>query len=198
MAQALKHAWWTLLLRGTLAVIFALLLLFAPDITLATGAFSFTILFGMYALVDGLSTIMSNLMRRQGQWGLLLLLGIIAIIVGLVALGNPLIFSLLTITLMVYIMAFKAIAGGIVEIFSAWQLRQEIDNEWMMALSGLFALVFGLILLRYPIMGVEVLVLLAAFYLVITGVLQIILAFNVHGWSGKVDALNANISGAKR
>lgn len=47
MANTLKQTWWTLLLRGITAILFALLLLFAPGLTLATGIFSFVILFGV-------------------------------------------------------------------------------------------------------------------------------------------------------
>jgi len=182
MANLLKKTWWVLILRGISALIFALLLLFAPGITLATGIFSFVFLFALYALVDGISTIVGAVMRREGQWFLLLFFGIISVIAGLVALGNPLLFGILTITLMVYIIAFKSIAGGIVEMISAWQLRHEIDNEWLLALNGLFGVLFGLILLRRPITGVEVLILLTAFYLLISGMMQIVIGIKLRGW----------------
>ena len=83
MANTLKQTWWTLLLRGIVAILFALLLLFALGITLATGLFSFVILFGVYALIEGFATIAGSLMTREGQWFLLLLLGVINVIFGL-------------------------------------------------------------------------------------------------------------------
>ncbi|MFZ4814939.1 MAG: HdeD family acid-resistance protein [Phototrophicaceae bacterium] len=191
MANVLKQAWWSLLLRGIAAIVFALVLIFAPGLTLATGIFSFAVLFGVYALVDGVATAVGAITRREGQWFLMLLLGIIGVIAGATALGNPFLFGAVTITLMIYIFAFKAIAGGIVEMISAWQLRQEIDNEWMLALNGLFSVLFGLILFRRPITGLEVLILITSFYLLISGVMQIILAFKVRGWSGQLSAVKA-------
>lgn len=197
MTSILKRAWWSILLRGVAAILFALLLVFAPGVTLATGALSFVLLFAIYALVDGIGTIVGSLMRREGQWFLLLLMGVVSVIAGLAALGNPLLFAVISVTIMVYIFAFKAIAGGIVEIISAWQLRQEIDNEWLLMLNGLFSLLFGLILLRRPITAIEVLVLFAAFYLLITGVLQVVLAFKLRGMAGKIeDAVTAVKSAA--
>lgn len=187
MATVLKRAWWTVLLRGIVAVIIGLLLLLAPGMTLATGALSVVILFGVYALVDGGAHIFSAVTRREGEWVLVLILGIVGVLAGLIALANPLLFALVTVTLMIYIIAFKAIAGGIVEMISAWQLRREIDNEWMLMLSGLFSLLFGLILLARPITGLEVLLLLVSFYLLVTGVLAIILSFKLRGWSDKLD-----------
>ncbi|MEO1290292.1 MAG: DUF308 domain-containing protein [Chloroflexota bacterium] len=185
MADILKKAWWVLLLRGISAILFALLLIFAPELTLVGGLFSLVILFAIYALVDGISTIVGAVMHREGQWILLLLWGIISVIAGLVALGTP-VFSLLvvfTLTIMIYIVAFRSIIGGIVEIYSAWKLRQEIDSEWLLAINGVFAVLFGLILLARPITGIGVLVILTAFYLLMTGVMQIILGFKVRGWS---------------
>lgn len=193
MTDILKKAWWVLLLRGISAILFALLLLFVPGLTLATGLFSFVFLFAIYALVDGISTIVGAVMNREGQWGLVLLWGIISVIAGIMALSTP-VFSLLvvfTVRIMIYIIAFRSIAGGIIEIYSAWKLRQEIDNEWLLAINGIFSLLFGLILLARPITGIEVLVLLTSFYLLMAGTMQIILGFKVRGWSTRLSEQEA-------
>lgn len=186
MANTLKQTWWILLLRGIMALLFALLLLFAPGITVATGLFSFVILFAAYALVEGVATIVGAITTREGQWFLLLLFGVISIVAGLFAIANPLYFGVMTYIVLVYIVAFKAIMGGIVEMLTAWRLRQDIDNEWLLALNGLFSLLFGVILLRRPITGIEVLVLITAFYLLIVGTMQIVLAFKVRGWANNL------------
>ncbi|GAB4530419.1 MAG: hypothetical protein OHK0046_51020 [Anaerolineae bacterium] len=183
MANVLKQTWWTLLLRGIAAILFALLLLLFPGITLATGLFSFVILFGAYALIEGIATMVGALTTREGQWFLMLLFGVISVIAGLAAIANPLWFGVMTYIVMIYIVAFRAIVGGIVEMLAAWRLRREIDNEWLLALNGLFAVLFGLILLRRPITGIEVLVLITSFYLLMAGAMQIILSFKVRGWS---------------
>lgn len=185
MANMLKKARWLLFLRGISALLFGLLLLFAPRLALVGGLFSFVIMFAIYALVDGISTIFGAVMNREGQWGLVLLRGIISAIAGLFALGTP-VFSLLivfTLTIMIYIVAFRSIFSGIVELYSAWKLRQEIDNEWLLAINGIFAVLFGLILLVRPITGIEVLVILTAFYMLLFGTTQIALGFKVRGWS---------------
>lgn len=183
MAGILKQAWWVLLLRGIAAILFALLLLFMPGLTLTTGIVSFVVLFAAYALIDGGSTIIGAVMRREEQWVLLLIWGIISVIAGLVALANPLMFGVLTLAIMVYIVAFRSIFVGIIEMIAAWRLRQEIDNEWLLAIDGIFSLLFGLILLVRPITGIEVLVLLTAFYMLMAGVIQIVLSSKVRGWS---------------
>lgn len=192
MAGILKQAWWALLLRGIIAILFALLLLFVPGLTLATGAVSVVVLFAIYALVDGISNIVSAVMRREGQWVLLLLLGIVGVIAGLAALANPLVLAVFSLRVMVLLFSFKAISSGIMEIIAGWQLRKEIDNEWLLAINGVFSVLFGLILLSRPIAALEVLTLIAAFYLMIAGTLQIVLAFKVRGWAGKVETLQTS------
>ena len=183
MERTLKRAWWTLLLRGIAAILFALLLLFAPRLTLATGLFSFVILFSAYALIEGVATIVGSLMTREGKWLLLLLFGVLSVIAGLAALASPLLFGVVTYIVLIYIVAFRSIFGGIIEMVAAWRLRREIDNEWLLVLNGLFAVLFGLILLLRPITGIEVLVLVTMLYLLIAGTLQIILSFKARGWS---------------
>lgn len=183
MERTLKRAWWTLLLRGIAAILFALLLLFAPRLTLATGLFSFVILFSAFALIEGVATIVGSLMTREGKWFLLLLFGVLSVIAGLAALASPLLFGVVTYIVLIYIVAFRSIFGGIIEMVAAWRLRREIDDEWLLVLNGLFAVLFGLILLLRPITGIEVLVLITMLYLLIAGTLQIILSFKARGWS---------------
>lgn len=183
MADVLKQASWVLLLRGILAIVFALLVLFYPGISLATGILSFVVIFGVYMMVDGISTIIGSVTRREGQWFLMLIWGVISVIAALAALANPLLFGTFSLIIMIYIVAFRSIFSGIFEIIAAFRLRQEIDNEWLLALNGIFSLLFGAILLSRPITGIEVLILLTAFYSLMAGVMQIALAFKSRSWS---------------
>lgn len=191
MTNILKQSWWVLLLRGVAAIALALLLLFVPGVTLATGIFSFTLMFGVYALIDGVVSIVGALRHRDARWGLQLLLGVVGVVAGGVALANPLLFGALSTALVVLIVVFKAVAGGIVEIISAWRLWRELDDAWLLLLNGLVSLLFGLILIARPVSGVAVLVLIAAFYLLVSGVMLILFGFRVRGWSAKLSTAKA-------
>ncbi len=190
IAELLKAAWWMLLLRGIAAILFALLLLFRPGLTLV----SYVIAFAIFTLVDGISTIVGSITRREGQWFLVLIWGIISVIAGLVTLANPLLFSVFTVAIMVYIVAFWSIFSGIFQAITAVRLRQEIDSEWLLAVNGILSALFGVLLLRFPIATIDVLLFLTAFYVLVTGVIQIILAFRVRGWSSKAAELQEAVA----
>ena len=182
MKGVMEQSSQALMLRGVVAIIFALLLIFVPGVTLAAGAFSFVILFGVYALLDGLSTIWGSVRKRQGHWVLMLLVGIVSVIAGALALGNPVAFGTVTLAIFINLFAFKAIVGGFLEIFSAVRLREEIDNEWLLGISGFVSLVFGLMLLFNTFETVATLLLIVPFYLLVSGAMQIALSLKVRSW----------------
>ncbi len=182
MKGVMEQSSQALMLRGVVAIIFALLLIFSPGVTLAAGAFSFVMLFGVYALLDGLSTIWGSVRDREGHWVLMLLVGIVSVIAGALALGNPIVFGTLTLAIFINLFAFKTVVGGFLEIISAYRLREEIDNEWLLGISGFVSVVFGLMLLFNTFETVAALLLIVPFYLLVAGAMQIALGLKVRSW----------------
>ena len=82
---------------------------------------------------------------------------------------------------MILIIAAWAIIGGISEIVAAILLRKEIRGEWLLGLSGVASVLFGLIFLFWPGAGALALVWLIAFYAVLFGVLLISLGLRLRG-----------------
>ena len=177
-----------LLVRGGVAIVFALLLLFAPGLTLATGVFSFVVLFSAYALIEGIATIFSAVREREGHWVLTLIFGVVAVLVGLWALQHPLATTAVTITIMVTLLAVKSVIGGIVEIVAAWTHRDEIDNEWLLGINGLASLLFGLLLITRPVDTLEMLILFTAFFLLVSGAMLVGLSFKARALVDQSDA----------
>ena len=177
-----------LLLRGAVAIVFALLLLFAPGMTLATGAFSFVVLFSAYALIEGIASILTAVRKRVGNWVLGLIFGIAAILVGLWALQHPVAAATVTIAIMATLLAVKSIIGGIIEMIAAWKLRDEINYEWLLGINGLVSLVFGLLLLSRPFDTLAILLLFTAFYLLVSGAMLVGLSFQVRAQAEKAKA----------
>ena len=125
-----RHYWWTLVVRGVLALIFGLAALVWPGLTL----FVLVILFGVYALLDGVMAIIVAIEERRNtqQMWVLLLVGIVGIAAGVLTLVWPAITALA----LLYVIAGWAIVTGILQIASLFSGRLPVGREWMVALSG--------------------------------------------------------------
>src|SRR3954463_12198609 len=79
--QLIRH-WWVLALRGVLAILFGLIAFVWPGITLI----ALVLLFGAYALLDGLFALFAaaGAAGRHERWGALLLEGVAGIAAGVV------------------------------------------------------------------------------------------------------------------
>jgi uncharacterized membrane protein HdeD (DUF308 family) len=168
--------WWALALRGALAILFGLAALLRPGIALE----ALILLFGAYALVDGVFSIVGVFGgTRSGtpRW-LLLIEGVASIVAGLIAFILP----GLTAILLLYLIAFWAIVKGISEMAMAIRLRKEITGEWALIVGGAFSVLFGVILAVVgPVVGLISLLWLIGFYAIVFGILMLITAFSVRG-----------------
>lgn len=176
MVDMLARNWGWVMLRGVAALIFGLLALFNPGITIA----ALVILFGAYALVDGVFTIISAIANRHGEphWVALLIGGIVGLAVGVVTFTMPGITALA----LLYLIAAWAIITGILEIVTAIRMREAIQGEWLMILAGVLSVAFGVLLFVAPGAGALAVVIWIGAYAVVFGILLIILAFRLRQW----------------
>ena len=178
MLETLARNWWAVVLRGVCAILFGLATFAWPGITLAV----LILLYGAYALADGVLAVISSVKARQGgfPWGLFLA-GIAAIVAGILAFMWP----GLTALALLYLIAAWAIVRGIFEIMAAVRLRKEIDNEWLLGLSGFVSIVLGVLLLAWPGMGVLAVLWWIGAFAIVFGVLTIALGFRLKGLRGR-------------
>ena len=169
------RAWWTLVLRGAVAVLFGLAALFWPGKTLLV----LILFFGAYTLVDGIFAIVGGIMDSSRRW-LLLIEGVLGVVAGLILLARP----GLGAVVLLYVIAIWAIVSGVMEILAAISLRREIDNEWLMILVGALSVIFGGILAVLPGAGLLSLTWLIGVYALVFGVAFIVLGFRVRGLGG--------------
>jgi uncharacterized membrane protein HdeD (DUF308 family) len=167
--------WWALALRGVLAILFGLAALLRPGIALE----ALILLFGAYALVDGVFSIVGVFGGARGgmpRW-LLLLEGIAGIVAGIVAFVLP----VLTAFALYFLIMAWALVTGVAEISTAIRLRREIEGEWAMILSGALSILFAVVLLVSGAIGIFTLVWVIGVYAAVFGVLLLIAAFRVRG-----------------
>jgi uncharacterized membrane protein HdeD (DUF308 family) len=174
MLDTLTRNWWVVALRGAAAVLFGLLALIWPSITLL----ALVVLFGAYAAVDGLFVLGSAIFGRGADgrsraW--LVVEGIAGIAIGVVTFIWP---GVTTLVLLALIAAW-ALVTGVLEIVAAVRLRREISGEWLLALGGALSVVFGILLLVWPATGALALVLIIGAYALVFGIVLIVLALRL-------------------
>jgi uncharacterized membrane protein HdeD (DUF308 family) len=166
--------WWALALRGVIAILFGIAAFLRPGIALE----ALILLFGAYALVDGVFSIVGvfgGTRSRTPRW-LLFAEGVVSILAGLIAF----IFPLLTAIVFLYLIAAWAIVTGVAEIATAIRLRREIRGEWALIVGGIFSVLFGVILAVVgPFVGILSLIWLIGAYATAFGILLLITAFQV-------------------
>ena len=172
MVHALAKNWWLILLRGICAVIFGVLTFAWPGVTLVT----LVLFYGAFAFVDGVLALVAAVMGGQPapRWWLAIA-GVLGLAAGLITLMMPGITALI----LLYCIAFWAIAIGVMQIFGAIRLRKEIDNEWMLIASGIISVLFGLILIVNPGAGAMGVLFVIGVYAVIHGIILITLAMRL-------------------
>lgn len=182
MATVLARNWAFVAVRGVVAILFGVFAIARPGITLA----ALVMLFGAFALVDGLIAVWSALFHRRGEphWVALLIGGIAGILIGIVTFMTP----GATAFVLLYFIAAWAIVRGAAEITMAIQLRKELTNEWMLALAGLLSVVFGIFLMAFPGAGALAVVVWIGFWALFVGVVTDALAFRLRRWNQDIEA----------
>ena len=173
MAIVLASNWWALAFRGVIAILFSIFAFLWPGITLGV----LVLLFGVYAFIDGILAIISAVRAVRGhkRWGAFLLEGIVGILAALCAWLVPGV----TLAFLVFLIAAWAIVTGILEIVAAIRLRRHIPGEWLLILTGVISIIFGVLLYIAPIAGAIVIVWWIAAYAMIFGILLLILALRL-------------------
>ncbi|HVM70931.1 MAG TPA: HdeD family acid-resistance protein [Anaerolineales bacterium] len=173
MLSEYVRRWWVLALRGVVAVLFGVAAIIWPVIALQV----FVLLFGAFALADGLlSIVISLVIRREvSHWWVWLLEGLAGIVTGVLVFLWPAI----TTAVLIALIAVWGLVTGIIEIAAAIHLRKIIAGEWMLMLDGILSILLGAFLVIFPLIGVQVLVYLIGIYAIVFGILLIVLAFQI-------------------
>ncbi len=172
MSAGLARNWWAIGLQGAAAIVFGLITIFLPGVTML----SLVMVFAAYMLVDGVTGIVSAVRAaRQGEsWSLLAFAGIVSIIGGILAVAWP------GITVLVFVMIIAAseiVSGGFM-FSAAFQLEHD-HGRWWLALGGILSIAFGVILILAPLVGAVVLTWWLGAYAIGLGIVLMILAFQL-------------------
>ncbi len=160
---------WALGLNGLLLVAFGVVILLWPGISV----YALTILFGAYCLASGIIAFASAFSSdAAGERGWLVFYGILGIVVGVMCFAWTGISALA----LLYVIGAYAIVGGIILIGGAFWLPVSGGDTALMILTGVVAIVFGIVIFAKPGTGVLVTLALIAAYALVTGIAELAVA----------------------
>ena len=172
MTELGKGAFWAVLIRGILAVLFGILILSAP----VAMALTLGILMGAWLAIDGVFEIIHAIhARRQNlSWGWEMAGGIAYIIGGIIIMVVPLTFVVIGGTVILLMMASGMLIRGILSVasktFRGW-------SKILGVLDIIFAIIMFIVVFSNPGAALLALAWIIAIYTIIFGIFLIIMAF---------------------
>jgi len=173
LLHTLGRVWWLVLLRGLAAIVFGVLAWAWPGATLIT----LVLFWGAYALVDGVAALWAGWQakdRGKPMWQVVLI-GVLGVAAGIFTFFSPGITAIALLTLI----AVWAIVTGVFQIAAAIRLRKEISNEWLMILSGVLSVVFGVLMIINPGAGAMAVLWVIGVFAIAYGVMLVGLALRL-------------------
>jgi uncharacterized membrane protein HdeD (DUF308 family) len=172
MLSVLVRNWWAFVIRGVLGVLFGLIALFMPGVTML----SLVIVFSAYTIADGVFGIVAAIRAaKQGErWTLLAVEGAVGIAVGAAAAVWP---ALTVVVFVALIAAWALITGGLM-LGAAVRLDSAHGRIWLV-LAALASILYGVVLVVAPMAGAVVLTWWIGAYALIFGVALLTFAFRL-------------------
>jgi uncharacterized membrane protein HdeD (DUF308 family) len=142
------------------------------------------LVWGAYAIADGVMALIAAFtMHEEGKpMASLIIVGILGIAAGVVTFLWP---GMTALILLLFIASW-AVLMGVFEIAAAIRLRKHIENEWLLALSGLVSILFGVLLFLQPGAGALAVIWLIGSFAIFFGILLIALGIRLKGLAGRV------------
>jgi uncharacterized membrane protein HdeD (DUF308 family) len=177
ICRGIARGWWILAARGALTILFGLILIAWTD----AAPLGLAIFWGVFAFADGIMALVAGI---RGRWWGMVVVGILGIAAGLITL----IFSEAVIVAITTFIAVWVIVHGIFEVAAAIALRTEIENEWSLLAGGALSIVYGVVVLVYPRVGVISWVWLIGGGAILFGILLLVLAFRLKAIGDRLPA----------
>ncbi len=166
MQQLISNYRTMFLFRGIAAVLFGIIALVWPKMTLSVLVF----VFGLFAVISGITAVVAALRNTEFPgWGWLLGEGILGVLVGVVALAWPSITALA----FLFLLAAWAILTGILEVIAPLAYPMSGGRAVLTALTGVLSIIFGILIAAQPSSGLLTVVWLIGVYAILFGIMYI-------------------------
>ena len=191
MFDLVSRHWWVYAVRGVVAILFGIMALVWPGLTLTV----LVLLFGAYALVDGITLLVAlargNVLARRHKWvtGIMGALGIAVAVVTVLWPG-------ITALTLLYLVAFWAVTMGALQIVLAIDFQGEAVPQFLLVLGSIFSLVFAGLLIAFPGTGLVSLVWLVGLWAELFGISSLVFAYRLHAFASELHKVSKAASAA--
>jgi uncharacterized membrane protein HdeD (DUF308 family) len=178
--KMVDNLWWMFVLQGVLTVVFGLVALFWPGITLVTLVY----LFAAYILALGVVLFLRGAFRSSSQasWWFTALMGIVGIGFGVYLIAYPQV----AIGTFLGILGVLLLARGVFDLFLAAYVVKQTDGRLLWIISGGVGIIAAIVLWRYPVETGVAFVWVLGLYALIAGVVSLIYAYRARGFLDKM------------
>jgi uncharacterized membrane protein HdeD (DUF308 family) len=165
----LKSMRWALGLAGAVSVLYGIVILVWPDISL----YALVLLFGAFALVRGIFGLVAAVSGdvKEGR-GWLVLASLAGIATGVLVFF----WTDMSALALLYVIGAYAIAFGVITVGGAFWLPLDSGDRILIALTGFVSILFGIVMFAKPGDGALVLLALIAAYSLVVGFAELAVA----------------------
>jgi uncharacterized membrane protein HdeD (DUF308 family) len=162
--------WWLFVVTGLICVAAGIAVIVWPDITLL----AFGVIIGIYLLLAAIMEIVDAVTGDPGGRAVSLILGVIALIAGIVCIRRP----GESLTAIVVIIGVYVIAAGVIRVVRAFDVAE--GRVWALLLAAVEVAV-GCLLLSWPDLGLATVAIIFAATMLVRGVFAIVVGFKLRG-----------------
>ena len=161
--------WWLVLIEGIA------LILIGGFLLTSTGKATIFIIqvMGFYWIISGIFQLISLFMDHTA-WGWKLFAGIISILAGMVVVGQPLMSTVVVLSVAIIILGIQGIVYGGIGIYQAFK-----GAGWGAGILGAISMLFGIILLSNTLIVAATLPWVLGIFAIVGGIFAVVAAFKM-------------------
>lgn len=171
LANRSAAALWTL---GVLGVLWGLTMALWPGLSVVT----FAVIWGVYALIDGVGSLILAVKEKEGRaW--YLLSGLLGAVVGIVVILRP----GMGVASAAWVLGMWLLARGVVEIIAAVALGRTVDKV-LVGAGGVLWIIAGVVIMASPAQAALTLTWLFGVLAVVWGIVLVVAGFRARSLAG--------------
>lgn len=168
----LGRSWWILMVYGIIATVFGIVAVFQPLTAIA----ALTWIMGIMALAEGITSLFTLATAPGGfARGWLVFYGVVSLLFGLIAVLDPLSAA----SALLVLLGIWLIVAGVHRLLLGLRVRRHVPGEGWTVLSGVLALILGVIFVVSPLSGLAVTAIWIGVIALLYGIVQVMAALRL-------------------